>query len=179
MLVIEVRMSTAFDEKTNKFISGDVFMLELEHSLTSLSKWESNFEKPFLSSESKSSDEVLWYIKAMIMTPGVPDEVVDKLTVDNVTAINEYINAKMTATWFNESKTERSREVITAEIIYYWMVSLAIPFECQHWHLNRLLTLVGVCNEKNAPKKDLTPAEIGERNRRLNAERKAALGTSG
>jgi hypothetical protein len=179
MLTIEVSMSESFDESSEEFVATDVVIIELEHSLVSLSKWESFFEKPFLSSDVKTGEQVLWYIMTMTLTPNVPPEVYSKLTEKNILEIDAYINSKQTATWFSDVGEEKSREIITAEIIYYWLVALQIPFECQNWHLNRLLTLVRVCNQKNAPKKSMTPAEIAARNRRINAERREALKTSG
>jgi hypothetical protein len=172
-------MSEAVNEETGQFIPTDVVKLDLEHSLVSLSKWESIFEKPFLSTD-KSVEEVVEYIKAMVLTPNVPIAVFEKLLNDKVEEINAYINAKMTATWFVENPNQRpNRETITSELIYFWMFSYGIPMECEYWHLNRLLTLIRVFSEKNKPQKKMSPAQAARMQAELNAQRRAKYGTSG
>jgi len=172
----------AFDEAQEKFVTVGDFPLELEHSLVSLSKWESEFEKPFLDEkQEKSSDEILGYIKAMTLTPNVPEDVWSKLSTENVDAIRKYMDAKMTATTVYELQEapKTKKEIVTSEVIYYWMVVFNIPFECQHWHINRLFTLIRVCSAKAEKPKKMSPAEIARRNRELNAQRRKKLGTRG
>lgn len=180
MFKLYVDSSEFFNEKTNEFITIPAAELELEHSLVSLSKWESLWEKPFLVSEEKTTKETLSYIKMMNLTPNVPDIVFSALTSAHLSQINAFINAKHTATWFAKDQGRKSTgETLTAELLYYMMIALNIPFDpCEHWHLNRLITLIRVCNEKNQPKK-MNRREAGARQRALNAQRKAQLNTSG
>lgn len=180
MLNIIVPSVDLFDENSQEFITKPEFHLELEHSLVSLSKWESIYEKPFLDSETKSTEEIVGYIKAMALTENPPEEIFSRLSQENLDAIDSYINAKMTATWFNEMDgAPRNQEIITAELIYYWMIAFQIPFECERWHLNRLFTLIRICNIKQEKPKKMSRAAIAARNRQLNEQRKAQLNTSG
>lgn len=180
MLTIIVPGDEFFDEESQEFVTRGDVKIELEHSLVSLSKWESKFEKPFLIAEEKTNEEILAYIECMVLTPEIPPEVFSRLTSDNYDKIDEYIEAKMTATWFSENPSApRTSEVITSELIYYWLVTFNIPFECQHWHLNRLFTLIKVCNVKNAKPKKMSRSELAARNRELNEQRKKQLGTRG
>jgi hypothetical protein len=181
MLLITIPLkSEEWDEEKEEFVSSPGVTLQLEHSLVSISKWESKWNKAFLANNNKTAEETLDYIKCMTVTPNVDPIVYEFLTQSNIKAVNEYIAAPMTATYFNEDKKARgSKEVVTSELIYYWMVALQIPFECQYWHLNRLLTLVKVCNIKNSPPKKMSKRDIMSRNARLNAARKQQLNTKG
>lgn len=169
-----------FDDEKQEFITPETKTLLLEHSLVSLSKWESKWCKPFFSKEEKTPEETIDYIKCMTITQNVKDEVYSYLTRDNILQVNKYIEAPMTATTFSNSKKGGgSREIVTSELIYYWMITLNIPSEYQKWHINRLLTLIQVCNAKNEPAKKMSNKEIMSRNRALNAARKKKLNTRG
>jgi hypothetical protein len=179
MLTIVVPEREYFDDNKNEFVHTKEVTLQLEHSLVSLSKWEAKWNKPFLSSNDKTDEEILDYIRCMTVTQNVDKSVYYRLSKENIEKINDYINLPMTATTFSDKNASRNKETITAEIVYYWMIALNIPFECQKWHLNRLLTLVKVCSIKNTPPKKMSRNEIFSRNRALNASRRKALGTKG
>ena len=181
MIKLAIAEQELYDESTGRFIYTPSTILELEHSLISISKWEAMYHKPFLSQKQKSKKEIIDYVKCMTINNCNDSNVYLALSDTNVKKITAYIENPMTATRFNESPNERksSREQITSELIYYWMVALNIPFECQKWHLNRLLTLIRICNIKNAPPKKMSQREIMSRNTALNAARRKALGTKG
>lgn len=179
MLQITVPETEFYDEIKEEFVTYKAQVLQLEHSLVSISKWEAYWNKPFLTDNEKSYDELTHYVKCMTITQNVKDDVFGRLTKQNVDDINKYIESPMTATTFSDQKQSPNREIITSEIIYYWMVTFNIPFECQKWHLNRLLTLVKVCNIKSNPPKKMGRQELAQRNRELNAARKAKLNTRG
>jgi len=180
MLQITIPAVEQWDERKQEFVTTKEQTLQLEHSLVSLSKWESKWCKAFLTKQEKTFEETLDYIKCMTITQNVDPEVYNYLTNGNISEINEYIEAPMTATYFSDEKTSKtSREQVTAELIYYWMIAFNIPFECQKWHLNRLLTLIKVCNIKNQPPKKRSKKDIMSRNAALNAARRKQLNTKG
>jgi hypothetical protein len=181
MLTIEIPDKEVYDEKENVFFIVKGRTIVLEHSLVSLAKWESKWGKPFLTREGHSRAETIDYIRFMTITQNIPPEVFQNINSDLIGKINAYIEDPMTATTFSSKEKQKgiNRDIITAEIIYYWMIALNIPFECQKWHLNRLLTLINVCNIKNQPSKKMTRQEVLARNRALNAQRRAQLNTRG
>lgn len=180
MLRITIPAVEQWDEIKQEFVFTKEQTLSLEHSLVSLSKWESKWCKAFLTKQEKTLEETLDYIKFMTITKNIDPEVYNYLTNRNIIEINEYIEAPMTATYFSdENISKTNRELITAEIIYYRMIALNIPFECQKWHLNRLLALIKVCNIKNQPPKKRGKKEIMSRNNALNAARRKQLNTKG
>lgn len=179
MLNLKLNETEFYDEEKSEFVTISSRTIQLEHSLVAISKWESKWHKSFLSSRDKTDEEILDYILCMS-----PDDSLDKTTILGITRsqldeIAAYIEDSMTATVFYEAKSAPSREIITNEIIYYWMVAFNIPFECQHWHVNRLLTLIKVCSIKSQPEKKMSQAEIMARNRALNEARRKKLGTKG
>ena len=180
MLKIVIPKTDLWDEKEERFITVKSHTLQLEHSLVSLAKWESKWHKPFLRYDDKTTEETIDYIRCMTLTQNVDPNVYLCVTDENVEQIRKYIDDDMTATWFSDSeKKGKSREIITAEIIYYWMIALNIPFECQKWHLNRLLTLIRVCNEKNNPPKKKSRKQLLREYAEINAERRKRFNTKG
>ena len=180
MLQIEVPAVELWDESKNEFVNIKATTLTLEHSLVSLSKWESKWCKPFLTKENKSTEETLDYIRCMTLTQNVDPNVYKTLSSKNLEAIKNYIDNPHSATTVRENpNAPKSREIVTSELIYYWMIALQIPFECQKWHLNRLLTLIRVCNVKNQPPKKMSQRELMSRNAALNAARRSQLHTRG
>ena len=181
MLQITVPISPeGWDEERQEFVDPQVKTLQLEHSLVSISKWESKWHKAFLSKKDKTEEEIFDYIKCMTLTQNVDPSVYDHLTVDNVNQIKAYIEDPMTATVINTNLSDKSnKETVTSELIYYWMIALNIPSEYQKWHINRLLKLIEVCNIKNSPPKKRSKSDIMRSNAALNAARRKQLGTRG
>ena len=180
MLQITIPAGEQWDEINQVFINTKEQTLQLEHSLVSLSKWESKWCKAFLTKNEKTDEETIDYIKCMTITQNVDPNAYNCLTKENVEQIKKYIEAPMTATYFSEEHNGKSsREQVTSELIYYWMIALNIPMECQKWHLNRLLTLIRVCNIKNQPPKKMSKRAIMSRNTALNAARRKQLNTRG
>jgi len=180
MLTLEIPEIELVDEAKLEFTTIKPQILQLEHSLISLSKWESLWCVPFLDNKKKSLAQTQDYIRCMTVTKGVDPFLYTVLPDQIIEQVNAYIDAPMTATTFTErEKASHAAEVITAELIFYWMVSFSIPFDCEKWHLNRLLTLIRVCSIKNSTPKKMSQSELAAENSRLNAERRRQLGTSG
>ena len=180
MLRITIPASEQWDEEKQEFVHKKERTLQLEHSLVSLAKWESKWCKAFLSSREKTYEETIDYIRCMTLTQNVDPDIYNHLTIANIEQVDKYIAAPMTATYISDDRNAKSsREVVTAELIYYWMIALNIPPEYQKWHLNRLLTLIKVCNVKSQPPKKRSKKEIMSRNAALNASRRQRLNTRG
>lgn len=181
MLELHVGGTEFWNDLTETFVNTEPTTLLLEHSLISLSKWESKWNKPFLADNEKTQEEIRNYIECMTINRNSNPLVYAALTASDYKLINDYIDAPMTATTFsNRQPGKRGRgEIMTAEVIYYYMISFGIPFECEKWHLNRLLTLIKVCNIKNAPKQKMRKSEAAKQQRALNAQRRARTGSRG
>lgn len=180
MLQITIPASEQWDEVNQEFVTTKETTLQLEHSLVSISKWEAKWHKAFLTKREKTAEETMDYIKFMTLTQNVNPAVYNNLTSEVIDQINKYIENPMTATHIYEDPNGKtSSETVTSELIYYWMVALNIPMECQKWHLNRLLTLVKVCNVKNQPPKKRSRYDVMSRNKALNEARRKQLNTKG
>lgn len=182
MLSITVAISPeGWDEAKQEFVEPEYTTLELEHSLVSISKWESKYHRSFISSkQEKTAEEILDYIKIMTINK-VDPEVYNKLSIENVKQIQAYIDDPMCATYIPESPgSDKNKESVTAELIYYWMISLQIPVEFEHWHLNRLMTLIRVFNLKDNPKKNKTSQrDLINKYAAINAANKKKFNTRG
>lgn len=180
MLRITIPSSELWDDERQEFVSSREQKLQLEHSLVSISKWESKWHKPFISKEEKTPEETIDYVRCMTLTQNVDPEIYRHLTNENMRKINDYIDDSMTATWFSEwQRGKGGSEQVTSELIYYWLTALNIPYETQKWHLNRLLTLIRICEIKNQPNKKMNRKETYSRYRALNEARKKRLNTKG
>ena len=175
MLQLKILGTELFDERTQKFIQAKGQTLSLEHSLVSISKWEAKYKKPFLSKDQKTVEETLDYIRFMTITQNVDPNVYSMLTPEHIKQVMDYIDDPMTATTIAKKEGQGSgRAIVTSEVIYYYMTAYQIPFDpCQKWHLNRLMMLIKVCDEKNAPKKKMNRRDTAAKYSSLNAARRA------
>lgn len=179
MLSIIVPAIEYWDEKNECFVNEKPITLQLEHSLVSISKWESKWQKSFLSTKDKTNEEILDYIRCMTITQNVDPEIYKRLSNENISQIVSYIDKPMTACKFMNNKSNGNREIITNELIYYWMITCGIPFECQKWHINHLLALIKVCDIKSAKPKKMSQKDLLARNAQLNAARRKKLNSRG
>lgn len=179
MLKLNLPAIEFYDERTNQFFDKPAVVVRLEHSLASLSKWEQAHKKAFLGPAPKTFEESLDYVVCMSLDDSFTEQDYYRLSSKQLEEIQAYITEQRTATTIKRTKSGPSREIITAELIYYWMVALTIPFEAENWHLSKLLTLIEVCAVKNQPKKKVSRSEMLAQQRSLNAQRRAAMNTTG
>ena len=181
MLQITIPETELFDEARQEFIYvNKPVTLTLEHSLVSISKWESKWKKPYISDEKKSIEETIDYVRCMTITQNVDPNVYYALTTQNFKEIEDYIKDPHTATTIVErDRPNRSGEGITSELIYYWMCAYQIPFEAQKWHFNRLMTLIRIAGIKNSPEKKMSRKDAYKQQRELNAMRRAKSKSKG
>ena len=183
MLELHIPAAEYFNDATEEFINVPEATLRLEHSLVSLSKWEARWKVPFLTTFGKRNgytrEQLIDYVKCMTINQNVPEEVYIGLGSREFEKVNAYINDEKTATSFFESNARPNRQVVTSELIYYWMTAYQIPWEAQKWHLSRLLTLIRICSIKNSKDQKMSPSAIKAKNKALNAKRRKALGSKG
>lgn len=178
MLELEVKGAELYNELTNEFVYLAPITLRLEHSLVSISKWESKWKVPFLSDKSMTNEQSVDYVKCMTINQNVDPNVYTALRPEDFKKIEEYIADEKTATTFSQNNPP-SRQVVTSELIYFWMTSYNIPIECQKWHLSRLLTLIRIASVKNQPDKKMSKSSILRQNAKLNAARRAKMHSKG
>lgn len=179
MLTISIPDREFYNEKENRVILSKGRTIQLEHSLISISRWESKWEKPYLSNKEKTYDEALSYIQCMTVTPNVDPVLYFQLGKKEFEMIDHYIHRKMTATTVNHRKKGGRSQIITSEVIYYQMILYGVPFECEKWHLNRLLMLLDVCSAKGGTQEKMPLREQLDEQRRLNEQRMKQFKTRG
>lgn len=180
MLEITIAGKELFDEVKEEFVYTKPYNLVLEHSLVSLSKWEAKYQKPFLNKKDNlPREELLDYFRFMTITQNIPDDAYEYISKSEEIRILKYINSSQTATWFSKSEQKPGREIITSELIYYWMTQYDIDWRAEKWHLNRLLTLIRVCSIKSSNNPKMNKRDVMKENARLNAARRKASGSHG
>lgn len=182
MLPIYIPETEFFDESTDRFIKIKSQTLKLEHSLISISKWESKWNKPFLAEGKKTREELIDYIRCMSLTPLNDEKIILAISNESLNKIVEYIDSPMTATtvsFFDNKNKPVKKEILTSELIYYYMIQAQIPFECEKWHINRLFALLKVCAAKSAKKEKTNTPSAAKSQAALNAARRAKLKSKG
>lgn len=179
MLKIIVPETELFDQTNGEFLTVKKQILMLEHSLVSISKWESKWKIPYLYTERKTLEQDRDYVRCMTITQNVDPIIYKCLTKEVWDKIYDYMNDPMTASNVPSKKKPGVKNIVTAETIRYWMIMFNIPVEYEKWHINQLLALIKYCEWKQSDSEKLTPSELYARNSRLNAERKRKLHTKG
>lgn len=180
MLELTIPESEFYDSKSNKFITSPECKVSLEHSLISIAKWEAKWHEPYLGPQKKTYKQEQDYIRCMLLAPLKNDFLFESIfTSENIVKIRAYLDDSMTATTFSKTNQRTSKKIVTAEVIYCRMFACNIPMECQKWHLNRLLTLLRVCEIESGPKEKMSKKQSAERFSKLNAARRAKLNSRG
>lgn len=181
MLTLTIKGDEMWDDDAEKFVYGDDVVLQFEHSLVALSKWEAKHHKLFLNDKGQSEEEMVEYIEAMLVTPDVSPETLDRLTEEHAKTLVDYVNDPMTGTIISNMPQPKGRvtERLSSELIYFWMSQFQIDKDCENWHLNRLFTLIKVHHAKSQKPQKMSKQKQVQSMAELNAARKKQLGTSG